>query len=50
MIKVEKANLIVYSPAGDTPKIPDEWESVALMPPESSSNPGTSVAQFCIIS
>jgi hypothetical protein len=49
MIKVGKANLIVFSSASDTPKIPDEWESVALMLPESSSHPGTSVASSRII-
>lgn len=31
LIKVLKSNVLVFKPTGDTPEIPEEWESVSLM-------------------
>lgn len=38
MIKVLKSNVLVFNSTGDTPEIPDEWESVSLMLTESISH------------
>jgi hypothetical protein len=38
MVKVLKSYLLVFSSVGDTPEIPDEWESVSLMLTESISH------------
>lgn len=38
MIKVLKSNVLVFKSTGDTPEIPDEWESVSLMLTESISH------------
>lgn len=38
MIKVLKSNVLVFEATGDTPEIPDEWESVSLMLTESTSH------------
>jgi hypothetical protein len=31
MIKVLKSSVLIFTTTGDTPDIPDEWESVSLM-------------------
>jgi hypothetical protein len=38
MIKVLRSSLVVFSSAGDSPDLPDEWESVSLMLAESTSH------------
>ena len=38
MVKVLKSNVLVFTIAGDTPEIPDEWESMSLMLAESISH------------
>ncbi len=38
MIKVLRSNVLVFKATGDTPEIPDEWESVSLMLTESISH------------
>jgi hypothetical protein len=38
MIKVLRSNALVFKSTGDTPEIPDEWESVSLMLTESISH------------
>ena len=38
MIKVLKSNVLVFKSTGETPEIPDEWESVSLMLAESVSH------------
>jgi hypothetical protein len=43
MIKVLKSNVLVFTATGDTPEIPDDWESVSLMLTESISHLETPV-------
>jgi hypothetical protein len=38
MVKVLTTNLLIFSSVGDTPDVPDEWESVSLMLAESISH------------
>jgi len=38
MVKVLKSNLLVFSSVGDSPDVPDEWESASLMLTESISH------------
>ena len=44
MVKVLKSHLLVFSYAGDTPDIPDEWVSASLMLAESISHLESQVA------
>ena len=44
MVKVLKSYLLVFSSIGDTPEVPDEWESASLMLAESISLLETRVA------
>jgi hypothetical protein len=37
-IKVLRSNVLVFKTTGDTPEIPDEWETVSLMLTESISH------------
>ena len=39
MIKVLRSAVLVFKSTGDTPEIPDYWESVSLMLTESISHP-----------
>jgi hypothetical protein len=45
MVKILKSSLLVFSFVGDTPELPDEWESVSLMLNESISRLGVQVAR-----
>ena len=45
MIKVLKTNVLVFKSTGDSPEIPDEWESVSLMLMESISHLEVPVSQ-----
>ena len=44
MVKVLKSVLLIFSSVGDTPEVPDEWESASLMLAESISLLETRVA------
>ncbi len=43
MIKVLKSSVLVFKSGGETPEIPDDWESVSLMLTESVSHLETAV-------
>lgn len=43
-IKVLKSNVLVFKTTGDSPELPDEWESVSLMLTESISHPEAPIA------
>lgn len=38
MIKVLRSNVLIFESTGETPDIPDEWQSVSLMLTESISH------------
>ncbi len=38
MIKVLRSSILIFKTPGDTPDIPDEWESISLMLTESISH------------
>jgi hypothetical protein len=43
MIKVLRNNLLIFKATGDSPDLPDEWETVSLMLTESISHLEASV-------